>query len=98
MTTSNILRAFTLLLDQDDLDLRLNKLLERTVLRTEEYDNGIKYIFKNGVEVGVFHSFDGFRLKLSDPSFYDSGDSNDKLMSEDRVKYYLKSLANYKYQ
>ena len=98
MSTPQMLRAFFLLMNQDILDSQLEKLIQRTTLSSTFEDDTLKITFKNGTEVGISHSFDGFKIKLSDPSFYDSGDSENKLISEDRVRYYLKSLANYKYQ
>ena len=98
MSTPQMIRAFFILMDQDRLDERLENLLNRMLLKSYIEEDKLKLLFKNDILAEISHSFDGFKLKLSDPSFYDSGDSENKLISDDRIRYYLKSLANYKYQ
>ena len=98
MPIQSVIHAFFMMLDQDKADLHLEKLLKKVVVTCHFTDSIFKMLFKNGISAEVTSDgMSSFRLKLSDTSFYDSGDNEFKLLSDDRIRYYLKSLANYKY-
>ena len=86
------------MVEEDNQNERLSKLLEETIKDIEVKKNSISLLFSNTTLVTISWNMDSYYLYISDPLFYSDEDSFYKPMGIDRINWYLKQIANYKYK
>ena len=92
-----LLKHLLQMMEEDNQNYRLSKLLEGTVKDVEVKYNSISLLFSNTILVTISWNLDSFYLYISDISFYDKEDTYYRPMGIDRINWYLKQIANYKY-
>lgn len=94
---SILLRHVLQLTEQDVLNDRIERLLEKNIETITFRKNEVSIKFKNGISIIIKPSFDIFYLYISDSKVYQNGESPFSPMSSDRIHFYLKSIANLLY-
>lgn len=92
-----LLKHLFQLAEQDRQDEKLEKLLDEVIDKVQYSPKSIKIDFKNGIIVLISWNFDSYQMYISDHSFYDGGDTPFSPLGGDRVLYYLKNIAQFKY-
>jgi hypothetical protein len=84
---------------EEDQNERIERALDLSIKSLKFIDdNKVEIKFYNGLDVAIGGEFDSFKMYISDPSFYDNGENFRTNMGSDRVFYYLKRLAFYKFK
>ena len=92
-----LLKHLFQLAEQDKQDEKIDQLLQDTIKDVVIKPESINIEFKNGVHVEIISDFESFKIYISDHKFYSNGDSAYSPIGQDRVMFYLKSIANFKY-
>ena len=85
------------MIEEDSQNSYFDKLLERVVEDVEIKKDAISLLFSNGILVTIAWNFNSYYIYISDDSFYENGDYFNKPLGFDRINWYLKQIANYKY-
>lgn len=101
-TGSETLRALFQLIEKEKQDKKLSELLsaqtKSLALNYEGDRNAINLLFNNGITITIFfNDLDGFKIIISDNKLYQNEDTDMSKISNDRICFYLKILAEHIY-
>lgn len=95
----NLVTSLFRMMDEDKQNNKLEKLLTHSLLSHEQVDPYTYLLtFKNGITTLITHQFDHYLTLISDPTFYEWGETPYSQMTGDRVCYYLKQIGEYQYE
>jgi hypothetical protein len=92
-----LLRHLFQLAEGDNQDAKTEKLLSDTIRDIRFQYNKVILSFTNDIEVVIVRVFDSFNIYISDIKMYSNDDDSFTSIGSDRVLWYLKNIAQFKY-